>query len=184
MCSALRKSVRSMSTCYWCRSYAYCLCSGFADHIDPGPYLLSCPMQNEATEQIQERTERVVADLKEKWDKTEEKPAFLGLTAASFVAIYVLNGVVDALEGVPLFSGLFKLIGIFVSSWFVYRYLVFAPGESLYWYLRSPALQHSPSQASRTFLCCRSRGASAEHQVILQEGWREGLACTTQISHA
>jgi hypothetical protein len=84
-------------------------------------------MQNDAAEQIQERTERVVADLKDKWEKTEEKPAFIGLTAASIVGIYVLNGVVDALEGVPLFSGLFKLIGIFVSSWFVYRYLVFAP---------------------------------------------------------
>lgn len=84
-------------------------------------------LQNDAAEQIQERTERVVADLKDKWEKTDEKPAFIGLVAAGFVAVYVLNGVVDALEGVPLFSGLFKLIGIFVSSWFVYRYLVFAP---------------------------------------------------------
>lgn len=85
------------------------------------------PLQNDTTDQIQERTERVVADLKDKWEKTEEKPAFVGLVAASFVAIYVLNGVVDALEGVPLVSGIFKLVGIFVSSWFVYRYLVFAP---------------------------------------------------------
>ena len=84
-------------------------------------------MQNDTTEQIKERTEVVVAEIKDKWDKTEEKPAFIGLAAASFVGLYVLNGVTNALEGVPLFSGLFKLIGIFVSSWFVYRYLVFAP---------------------------------------------------------
>lgn len=84
-------------------------------------------MQNDVTEQITEKTERVVADLKDKWEKTDEKPAFLGLVASAFVAIYVANGVVYALEGVPLISGLFKLIGIFVSSWFVYRYLVFAP---------------------------------------------------------
>lgn len=87
----------------------------------------STSVQNEATEQIQESTEKIVADLKDKWEKTEEKPAFIGLVAAGFVGVFVLNGVVNALEGIPLFSGIFKLIGIFVTSWFIYRYLVFAP---------------------------------------------------------
>lgn len=81
------------------------------------------------SEELYERTEKVVADLKEKWDKTEEKPAAIGLTAAAFVGLWVLNGVVNALDRIPVISGSLELVGIFVSSWFVYRYLVFGPGE-------------------------------------------------------
>jgi hypothetical protein len=29
---------------------------------------------------------------------------------------------------VPVVSGVLELVGIFVSSWFVYRYLIFGPG--------------------------------------------------------
>lgn len=75
-----------------------------------------------------EKTEKVVAELKDKWDKTEEKPALIGLVTASIVLVYVLNGIVSAIDKIPVVSGLFELIGIFVSSWFVYRYLVFGPG--------------------------------------------------------
>ena len=72
-----------------------------------------------------------MADLKEKWDKTEEKPAAIGLTAAAFVGLWVLNGVVNALDHIPIVNGVLELVGIFVSSWFVYRYLVFGPGAHL-----------------------------------------------------
>ena len=82
-----------------------------------------------ATKEIYESTEKVVADLKEKWDKTDEKPSVIALGVAGLVGIWVLNGVATALDSLPLFSGLFQLVGIFVTGWFTYRYLVFAPGE-------------------------------------------------------
>jgi CAAD domains of cyanobacterial aminoacyl-tRNA synthetase len=85
----------------------------------------------DTSEEIYERTEKIVADLKDKWDKTEEKPAALGLTAAAFVGLWVLNGVVNALDNIPVVSGILELVGVFVTSWFVYRYLVFGPGMCL-----------------------------------------------------
>lgn len=88
----------------------------------------TCALQTDSSEELYEKTEKVVADIKEKWDKTEEKPALIGLVTASIVLLYVLNGIVSAVDKIPVISGMFELIGIFVSSWFVYRYLVFGPG--------------------------------------------------------
>lgn len=82
---------------------------------------------SDTTEQLYEQTEKVVADLKNKWEKTEEKPAAIGLTVAAFVGLYVANGIVNALDTIPIISGVLELVGIFVTSWFVYRYLVFGP---------------------------------------------------------
>lgn len=86
---------------------------------------------SDSTEQLYEQTEKVVADLKTKWEKTEEKPAAIGLTVAAFVGLYVANGIVNALDTIPIISGVLELVGIFVTSWFVYRYLVFGPGKHL-----------------------------------------------------
>lgn len=86
---------------------------------------------SEVSKEIYESTEKVVADLKTKWEGTDEKPAVIVLGVVALVALWVLNGVATALESLPLFSGLFQLVGIFVTGWFTYRYLVFAPGMSL-----------------------------------------------------
>ncbi|NJO33504.1 MAG: hypothetical protein HC869_10505 [Rhodospirillales bacterium] len=83
------------------------------------------------SEEIYEQTEKVVANIKEKWDKTEEKPAAIGLTVAAVVGLWVLNGIVGAVDKIPIVSGILELVGIFVTSWFVYRYLVFGPGAIL-----------------------------------------------------
>lgn len=109
---------------------------------------------DQSTEQIYEQTEKVVADLKTKWDKTEEKPAAIGLTVAAFVALYVANGVVNALDNIPVISGVLELVGIFVTSWFVYRYLVFGPGAPTaaphfvsFWHAASISFPSSPTEA-------------------------------------
>jgi hypothetical protein len=98
--------------------------------------LIETVLQNkptsDVTKEIYESTEKVVADLKEKWDKTDEKPSVIALGLAGIVGVYVLNGVANALDSLPLFSGLFQLVGIFVTGWFTYRYLVFAPGAGLF----------------------------------------------------
>lgn len=131
-------------------------------------------LQTEPSEEIYEKTEKVVAELKDKWDKTEEKPALIGLVTASIVLLYVLNGIVSAIDKIPVVSGLFELIGIFVSSWFVYRYLVFGPGTisrvRLDLYLTSTHVQCFKERCA-----CRSPGAEAKYPGFLQEGTRQGL---------
>lgn len=48
----------------------------------------------------------------------------LGLIFATIVALRVVFAVVDALNGIPLFSSFFEVIGIAYATWFVYRYLL------------------------------------------------------------
>ncbi len=48
----------------------------------------------------------------------------LGLIFATIVALRVVFAVVDALNGIPLFSSFFEVIGIGYATWFVYRYLL------------------------------------------------------------
>lgn len=48
----------------------------------------------------------------------------LGLIFAAIVALRVVFAVVDALNGIPLFSSFFEAIGIGYGTWFVYRYLL------------------------------------------------------------
>ncbi len=48
----------------------------------------------------------------------------LGLILATIVTLRVIFAVVDALNGIPLFSAFFEFIGIGYAAWFVYRYLL------------------------------------------------------------
>ena len=65
--------------------------------------------------------------LQVKWDKTEEKPAVIAITSAAFVGVWALSGLVDRIDKLPIIGGLLELVGLVVTSWFVYRYLVFGP---------------------------------------------------------
>lgn len=65
--------------------------------------------------------------LKEKWDQTEDKPAAVLLTFAIFLGLVAANSVVDAIERIPIVSGVIELVGLGVTGWFIYRYLLFGP---------------------------------------------------------
>lgn len=65
--------------------------------------------------------------LQVKWDKTDEKPAVVAITTAAFVGVWALSGIVDRIDKLPIIGGLLELVGLVVTSWFVYRYLVFGP---------------------------------------------------------
>lgn len=62
-----------------------------------------------------------------KWDKTDEKPAVIAITSAAFIGVWALSGLVDRIDKLPIVGGLLELVGLVVTSWFVYRYLVFGP---------------------------------------------------------
>jgi hypothetical protein len=49
---------------------------------------------------------------------------------SSFVAIWAAAGLVDAVNRLPLIGGLLEGVGLVVTSWFVYRNLIFGPDRS------------------------------------------------------
>lgn len=65
--------------------------------------------------------------LQENWEKTEDKPAAVLITLSAVLALITLNGVVDAVDKIPIVSGVIELVGIVVTGAFTYRYLVFGP---------------------------------------------------------
>lgn len=68
-----------------------------------------------------------VVVLQTKWNNTEEKPAVIAIGLSSFVAIWAAAGLVDAVNKLPLIGGLLEGVGLVVTSWFVYRNLIFGP---------------------------------------------------------
>ena len=62
-----------------------------------------------------------------KWDQTEEKPAVVAIGVGTFVTIWALSGLVDRIDKLPIIGGLLELVGLLVTGWFIYRYLVFGP---------------------------------------------------------
>jgi hypothetical protein len=128
--------------------------------------LLQGPGKLGSDEKIYEQTEKIVADLRDKWDKTEEKPAAVGLTVAALVGLYVLNGIVGAIDTIPVVSGILELVGIFVTSWFVYRYLVFGPGAFFATIRDLATLTHNLACAKQDFATLKhvdSRAHSSVH---------------------
>lgn len=59
--------------------------------------------------------------LQDKWEATEEKPAVIAISIAAFLAIWTANGVITAVDKIPVISDLLELEGILVTGWFVYR---------------------------------------------------------------
>lgn len=79
------------------------------------------------TSEIVESLNKTATDLLDKWDKTDEKPAVITIAVTALVGLLVLNGVASSLDKLPLVGSFLKLVGILVTGWFAYRYLVFGP---------------------------------------------------------
>eukprot|EP00877_Chromochloris_zofingiensis_P013220 jgi/Chrzof1/8151/UNPLg00198.t1 len=82
---------------------------------------------DEASEKLNEAVNNISASIKENWEKTEDKPAAVLITLSAVLALITLNGVVDAVDKIPIVSGVIELVGIVVTGAFTYRYLVFGP---------------------------------------------------------
>ncbi|KAK9903238.1 hypothetical protein WJX75_000526 [Coccomyxa subellipsoidea] len=83
--------------------------------------------QIDGSDEMTEKYKEIASDLKEKWDETEEKPAVVAITISAFIAIWAASGVVDAVDKLPVIGGLLELVGLLVTGWFAYRYLIFGP---------------------------------------------------------
>eukprot|EP01023_Acetabularia_acetabulum_P058797 TRINITY_DN6994_c0_g2_i3.p1 TRINITY_DN6994_c0_g2~~TRINITY_DN6994_c0_g2_i3.p1 ORF type:complete len:282 (-),score=38.98 TRINITY_DN6994_c0_g2_i3:101-946(-) len=77
-----------------------------------------------STEELQQKASAVVSELKGKWETVEEKPAAIGLAVSGFIALLALNGVVGAIDKIPVINQLMELVGVGVTGWFTYRYLI------------------------------------------------------------
>ncbi|KAI3763326.1 hypothetical protein L1987_53780 [Smallanthus sonchifolius] len=69
----------------------------------------------------------IVESVQNVWDKPEDRVALFGLGFASVVVFWASLSVVTAIDKLPVVPGVFELIGILFSTWFVYRYLLFKP---------------------------------------------------------
>lgn len=67
----------------------------------------------------------LIADLKEKWDKVENKSTVLLYGGGAIVAVWLSSVVVGAINSVPLLPKIMELVGLGYTGWFVYRYLLF-----------------------------------------------------------
>uniref|UniRef100_A0A7C9CXM1 Cyanobacterial aminoacyl-tRNA synthetase CAAD domain-containing protein n=1 Tax=Opuntia streptacantha TaxID=393608 RepID=A0A7C9CXM1_OPUST len=73
--------------------------------------------------------EDLLADLKEKWDKLENKSTVLLYGGGAIVAVWLSSVVVSAINSVPLLPKIMELVGLGYTGWFVYRYLLFKSGR-------------------------------------------------------
>ena len=67
------------------------------------------------------------AALQNWWDGVEEKPAAVAIGVGALVALWATSGLVDAIDRLPIIGGLLEVVGLIVTGWFVYRYLLFEP---------------------------------------------------------
>uniref|UniRef100_J3N4F8 Cyanobacterial aminoacyl-tRNA synthetase CAAD domain-containing protein n=1 Tax=Oryza brachyantha TaxID=4533 RepID=J3N4F8_ORYBR len=68
-----------------------------------------------------------INDLKQEWDRIEDKYAVTTLAVAASLGMWSAGGVVSAIDRLPLIPGLMEAVGIGYSGWFAYRNLLFKP---------------------------------------------------------
>lgn len=90
----------------------------------------------------------------------EEKPAAIGIGVGVLIAIWAASGLIDAIDKLPLVGGLLELVGLVVTGWFAYRYLIFGPDRStslplLLCFLPAFIVAISPLPACCAYISCR-----------------------------
>lgn len=81
----------------------------------------------DVNKKLQEAVENTTTFLQTKWEETEDKPAAVAVTAGAVLLLITASSVVDAVDKIPVVNDLIKLIGVGVTGWFIWRYLVFGP---------------------------------------------------------
>ncbi|KAL9234517.1 hypothetical protein vseg_009382 [Gypsophila vaccaria] len=85
----------------------------------------SIQIKASSTEEASVDTAEIFDDLKEKWDKIEDKPTVLLYGGGAIVAVWLSSIVVGAINSVPVLPKIMELVGLGYTGWFVYRYLLF-----------------------------------------------------------
>ncbi|XVF22443.1 hypothetical protein REPUB_Repub12eG0172600 [Reevesia pubescens] len=82
-------------------------------------------LQTKASEETSADAGELFTDLKEKWDKIENKSTVLLYGGGAIVAVWLSSILVGAINSVPLLPKIMELVGLGYTGWFVYRYLLF-----------------------------------------------------------
>jgi len=82
---------------------------------------------DDVNKKLQESLESTTEYLAKTWEKTEDKPAAVAVTGAAILLLITASSIVDTIDKIPIISDLIELIGIGVTGWFVWRYLLFGP---------------------------------------------------------
>ncbi|KAJ0259097.1 Protein CURVATURE THYLAKOID 1B [Hirschfeldia incana] len=73
----------------------------------------------------------ILKTAQEAWEKVEDKYAIGSLAFAALVALWGSTGLISAIDRLPLFPGVFELVGIGYTGWFVYKNLIFKPDREV-----------------------------------------------------
>ncbi|XP_023000405.1 protein CURVATURE THYLAKOID 1C, chloroplastic [Cucurbita maxima] len=71
----------------------------------------------------------IIKSVRNVWDQPEDRLGLFGLGFAAVVGAWTATNLVTAVDKLPLLPGVLEFIGILVSWWFVYRYLLFKPNR-------------------------------------------------------
>ncbi|XVE73768.1 hypothetical protein DITRI_Ditri11bG0144200 [Diplodiscus trichospermus] len=82
-------------------------------------------LQTKASEETSVDAGELFTDLKEKWDKLENKSTVILYGGGAIVAIWLSSILVGAINSVPLLPKIMELVGLGYTGWFVYRYLLY-----------------------------------------------------------
>ncbi|KAK8711326.1 hypothetical protein V6N13_146610 [Hibiscus sabdariffa] len=82
-------------------------------------------LQTKASDETSADAGELFTDLKEKWDKVENKSTVLLYGGGAVVAVWLSSILVGAINSVPLLPKIMELVGLGYTGWFIYRYLLF-----------------------------------------------------------
>ncbi|MBA0714985.1 hypothetical protein Golax_013920 [Gossypium laxum] len=82
-------------------------------------------LQTKASEETSVDAGDLFADLKEKWDKVEDKTTVVVYGGGALVAVWLSSILIGAINSVPLLPKIMELVGVGYTGWFIYRYLLF-----------------------------------------------------------
>lgn len=83
----------------------------------------------EDTTDVSEKAQVALDNLKDRWDKVEDKPTFVAYSAGALGVLWFSSAIVSAFNSVPVLPKVLELIGLGYIGWFVYRYLLFTPNR-------------------------------------------------------
>lgn len=65
--------------------------------------------------------------VQETWEGVDDKLAVGGLGFTALIGLWAVAGLIGAIDKLPIIPNFFEFVGIFFTSWFIYRYLLFKP---------------------------------------------------------
>lgn len=80
--------------------------------------------------EVQQKLDELQGKLNKWWDEIEDKGTFFLYVGVSVFGLTIANQFLRAVDAIPLFPNFLKLVGLVYSSWFTYKYLLFADGRA------------------------------------------------------